>query len=83
MALTDAEREQLRSMLERMPDSILSLTRQGAERLLHDLEDANSMFPATKEFLTARGLTNIRELDEQGREELLTHLKKTLRLSRN
>lgn len=42
------------------------------------LEDANSLFPATKSFLQERGLTNVRQLDAQGRKDLELHLRKTL-----
>ena len=38
------------------------------------LEDLNSSYPATAEFLKEKGVTNVRELDEQGRAELVSHL---------
>jgi len=37
-----------------------------------------SYLPATKEFLEAKGLQSIRELDKQGMHELKEYLKKTL-----
>lgn len=46
------------------------------EQDLEDREDFNSAFSATKEFLQARGLTNVRELDVIGNRELVAHLKK-------
>lgn len=42
------------------------------------LEDLNSSFPSTKEFLESRGLENIRQLDNQGYADLTEHLRKTL-----
>ena len=83
MPLSDTERDALRRMLERMPDSVLTATRETAERYLRDLEDTNSAMPETKSFLEARGLTNVRQLDKDGREALVMHLKNTLRLARN
>lgn len=38
------------------------------------LEDLNSAFPATQEFLRGRGLTNVRELDANGRTALAAFL---------
>ena len=59
-------------------DKFDALDLDGAERSLKEslrtIEDVNSMFPATQDFLRARGLTNIRELDDAGREELRKHL---------
>lgn len=83
MPLTNEEKDGIRAILERMPDNVLEVTRENAEQLVSDLEDLNSMFPATKEFLTARGLTNVRQLDKRGREELVAHLQNVLRLARN
>lgn len=48
-------------------------------KLTHDLEDLNSQFPATKEFLQSKGLENVRELNERDRKELLVHLTKKYR----
>jgi len=83
MPLTNEEKDGIRAILERMPDNVLEVIRENAEQLVSDLEDLNSMFPATKEFLTARGLTNVRQLDKTGREELVAHLQNVLRLARN
>lgn len=44
------------------------------------MEDYVSSFPATKEFLKARGLSNVRELDIRGRRELVDHLERTFNL---
>lgn len=46
------------------------------KRLERDLEDLNSNFPATKEFLRMRGLENVRDLDERGKKELIVCLRK-------
>ncbi len=53
------------------------------DQLLESLQDLNSKYPATQEFLKQRGLTNVRQLDAQGREDLLTHLRDVLRKLRN
>lgn len=50
--------------------------RQRLEKLLDELKDLNSSYPATQEFLQARGLTHVNELDKQGTQELIAHLKK-------
>lgn len=50
---------------------------QALKKTLNDLEDVNSSFPATQEFLCAKGLTHIRELDKKGRDELVEYLQKT------
>ncbi len=49
-----------------------------ARETLTQLEDLNSAFPATREFLEARGLTNVRQLDKAGMQELKEHLERTL-----
>lgn len=45
-----------------------------ASRLIKKSEDLNSAFPATREFLESRGLTNIRQLDNQGMRDLDMYL---------
>ena len=42
------------------------------------LDDLNSRFPETREFLEARGLTNVSQLDAEGKAALEAHLKKVL-----
>lgn len=49
--------------------------KQKAEKLLAELKDLNSAFPETRKFLQARGLAHVGELDKQGTEELIAHLK--------
>ena len=48
-------------------------------KLTQELEDLNSQFPATKEFLQSKGLENVRDLNEHERKELLAHLAKKYR----
>lgn len=43
------------------------------------LENLNSAYPETKRFLEARGLTNVRQLDKQGLDELKAHLTEELK----
>ena len=57
----------------------LTTLRVEQERLLAGLTDTNSSFPATQEFLRARGLTHVSQLDKQGVRELTAHLKGILR----
>jgi len=45
-----------------------------ADRHLRLLDKLNSSAPATQEFLFSRGLTSIRQLDEQGRKDLIKFL---------
>lgn len=42
------------------------------------LANMNSSFPATREFLAAKGIENVDELDETGTKELYDHLLDTL-----
>ena len=49
------------------------------EDTLAELDELNSSFPATREFLKGRGLTRVSELDKAGMRELAGHLKSTLR----
>jgi hypothetical protein len=46
------------------------------EKRLREQQDRNSAFPATRKFLGDRGLTNVRELDEKGRADLLEYLQR-------
>ena len=48
-------------------------------RLLEKLQDVNSFYPATQQFLRLRGLDHITELGEDGRQELLSHLRSLLK----
>ena len=45
-------------------------------RLLAKLEEVNSFYPATRQFLRARGLDRVSELGSDGRRELLAHLRR-------
>lgn len=51
------------------------------ESLRDRLGDVNSGFPATREFLAARGLTHVDQLDADGRNALTAHLERLLRES--
>ncbi|MEY4744606.1 MAG: hypothetical protein RL272_551 [Candidatus Parcubacteria bacterium] len=78
--MDDDEKAALAAALRRLsPDELDEVGRKARETLTR-LEDLNSMFPATKEFLAARGLTNVRQLDKTGLEELKAHLERTLKL---
>ncbi|HSD12804.1 MAG TPA: hypothetical protein VLC10_04560 [Patescibacteria group bacterium] len=72
------EREALAAALQqKSPEELEEIGRKARETLTQ-LEDLNSAYPATKEFLAARGLTNVRELDKEGMRELKEHLERTL-----
>lgn len=45
------------------------------------LEELNSEFPATKEFLEKHGLINIGQLSDKGYEELIKHIRQAHKLS--
>lgn len=47
------------------------------------LDDINSSFPATRAFLQKKGLTNVSQLDEQGRTDLMAFLSRALEQYRN
>ena len=72
--LLDAELRKLDQLIERLHEEGERLRQHGSV-----LDDLNSAFPATKEFLTARGLTRVSQLDEAGREELRQYLETLLR----
>ena len=78
MPLSDAEKQGLEVMLNALDDEKLANVRDRAQNALRILQDANSEYPATKEFLRARGLSSVAELDDAGVEELMAHLKATL-----
>lgn len=48
------------------------------ENLKGNLEDLNSAFPATQEFLKLKGVSNVRELNREGRRELTAYLEAEL-----
>lgn len=45
------------------------------EALRDKLAEANSMFPATREFLKRKGVSNVMELSPEDRQELMAYLK--------
>ncbi len=54
-----------------------------AVRAVRTLQDLNSAFPETQAFLRARGLSNVRELDARGKQELTEYLVRVLRRMAN
>jgi hypothetical protein len=74
MSLSAKDKEALREDLSKMSDEELEIFDRSSRALLRDLEDTTSSYPATQEFLKSRGLTNVRQLDEQGRVGLTQHL---------
>lgn len=46
------------------------------------LDDINSAYPSTKAFLETRGLTKVSQLDDQGMQDLRSHLEERLREAR-
>lgn len=48
------------------------------EDTLEELDNLNSSFPATRDFLARKGLKKVTELDKDGMQELAGHLKLTL-----
>jgi hypothetical protein len=61
----------------------LTAHRVEQERLLAELKDTNSAFPATQEFLKGRGLTHVNQLSKRGMRDLTAHLQGILRNLRN
>ena len=76
--MDERQKAALTAALSGLSEQELAEVDASARRTLASLEDANSAFPATQEFLQARGLTNVRELDKQGMQELREHLERTL-----
>ena len=72
--MDERQKAALAAALSGLSDEQLAKVDASARKTLAALEDANSAFPATQEFLQARGLTNVRELDKQGLQELREHL---------
>lgn len=72
--MDEKQKAALAAALSGLSDQQLAEVDASARKTLAALEDANSAFPATQEFLQARGLTNIRQLDKQGMQELKAHL---------
>lgn len=54
----------------------LGESKEKLEDALERLQRLNSSFPATREFLEARGLDSVAQLDRQGVNELREHLQK-------
>lgn len=79
MTLTDKDKEALREDLSQLSDEQLDAMEKPLKTLRDSLDDVNSAFPATQEFLIARGLTRVSQLDATGREELTEHLKAIIR----
>ena len=77
--MDEKDRTALADALAMLPQDKLDEIEAQARQTLASLEDANSAYPATRAFLQARrGLTNVRQLDKQGMQELRTHLEETL-----
>lgn len=79
MALSDDDKAKLAAGLDRYSDEELGEIKQGLDKLHGELMDANSQFPATREFLASRGLTHVKQLDRQGIKDLTAHLQAILR----
>ncbi len=79
MALSDDDRRRLAAGLGTLSDEALGEVKRELDTLHDELADANSQFPETKKFLAARGLTHVKQLDRQGREDLKAHLMAVLR----
>ncbi len=52
----------------------IAQTKKMLKKLLNQLQDMNSRFPATREFLKLRGLDSVSQLDTDGLIELQDHL---------
>ena len=84
-AKLEAELADARAFKERLalrkdiPDSVrqdllLDRAKQSLEKIKDVLAETNDAFPATQDFLRARGLTSSRQLDEAGQIELSEYL---------
>lgn len=82
MAQRPEELAELADTIERENLKLTAL-RVRKERELASLKDAVSSYPETRDFLKARGLTHIGQLDAQGIRELRAHLERVLRATLN
>jgi len=78
MSLSDKERAALAAELARLTPEGLNLLHGKFQEVKRSLEDANTVFPETRDFLNARGLTHVSQLDRQGLEDLRRHLESAL-----
>jgi hypothetical protein len=74
--MDDQDKADLTALLLQGTPEQLSKLREGLIKIRDNLKDLNSAMPATQEFLRARGLTHVRQLDAQGNKELLNYLQK-------
>jgi hypothetical protein len=79
MDLDDKQRQALYVLLGQIPDDVRDALGRALQKQLYDLKDLNSRFSETQEFLRARGLTHVGQLDVGGTEELFAHLHKVLK----
>ncbi len=81
MDLTPKDIERMKSTREEVKnalDSMLELVDTGmlaSQRRVDCLKDILSKYPATRDFLRARGLEHVSELDTEGMKGLNAHLK--------
>ena len=68
------EKELLAEGLAKLSDQQRTEILKPLEELRDDLDRINSMYPETQKFLAARGLTNVKQLDAKGKEELTQYL---------
>jgi len=78
MALDPKDREDLVKELSVLDDEQLAEVNGKLTKLRDSLDDLNSAFPETRNFLQARGLTKVSQLDEAGRKALTEHLRAVL-----
>ena len=74
--LAEGEEKLLLAALKAKATAV-SMTAAAAQtkELKENMTRMNSIFPETKKFLEAKGLSSVSELDEAGREELVQHLR--------
>ena len=78
MSLSDEEKDALKRVLMRCSPEELEKLHGKLQKAKRSLENANSVFPETRAFLNARGLTHVSQLDRQGLEDLRRHLESVL-----
>jgi len=77
--MDEKQRQELEAALSGLSQERLEEVHDKAKEALAGLEDLNSAFPATQDFLRARGLTNVRQLDKEGNAALRAHLEGILK----
>lgn len=78
-SIRELDKESMQELAKRLGDERkLNQILENFAKIRDNLADLNSQFPATREFLEARGLKHVNELDKDGLKELEDYLRNKL-----